>query len=263
MALGVPEGYEEIEEEEEDSLVPEGYEPAEEGFLWRNEIMSELDEDPETKQLAMQMLDTEGGGEATMEALVNRTAMIREKIPGWTLNDELNSGFYGPINRGYAQTLKLHPGTVEKYQEYIDAVRSGSNVIKGRTDQGYKGDPNWQGPGRVHVPENPNEIYNYWTGERNGVQFTHEDSAKFAQKVSLGEVTSQSAKGQVPEGYEEIAEASTPQVPEGYEEIGEDVIPLEPVAVRSGGGTRQREETLLCHKGGRDCQRGQGSKLPH
>ena len=56
MAFAVPEGYEEIEEDEEDSITPEGYEElgegfeqGKEGFLWRNEIMSELDDDPRPK----------------------------------------------------------------------------------------------------------------------------------------------------------------------------------------------------------------------
>ena len=219
MAFGIPEGFEEIEEDEEQ--IPEGFEPVDEreGFLWRNEIMSELDEDPETRRLAMQMLDTEGGGAATMEALVNRTAMIREKIPGWTINDELNSGFYGPINRGYAQTIEIDPSREARYQQDIDEVRAGSNIIQGRTDQGYPGDPNWRGPGRVHVPDAPKEIYNYWTGERAGVSFTHEDSAEFANKVTSAGGPSQPEILTIPEGYEEIA---APQIPEGYEEIKEE-----------------------------------------
>lgn len=146
----------------------------------RQEIMAELD-DPRTKKLAMQMMDTEGGGAATVEALVNRVAMIRQRIPDWGIWDELNSGFYGPINRGHAQTLKLHPDTIAQYDREIEKVRAGSNIIRGRTDQGYPGDPNWQGPGRVRVASNPREVYNYWTGKRRGIHFSHEDSARFAQ----------------------------------------------------------------------------------
>ena len=148
----------------------------------REEIMSELDRNPATARLMYQMMDTEGGGAATVESLVNRVAMIRQKVPGWTIWDELNSGFYGPIKRGYAQTLNLHSGTIAKYQHEINIVRAGSNILRGRTDQGYKGDPNWQGPGRVHVSSNPKEIYNYWVGSRRGAQFSHADSARFASE---------------------------------------------------------------------------------
>ena len=81
-----------------------------------------------------------------MEALVNRTAMIREKVPGWTINDELNSGFYGPINSGAAQRIQIDSSRAEKYQEDIDAVRSGSNIIEGRTDQGSRNDTQRAGP---------------------------------------------------------------------------------------------------------------------
>ena len=241
----IPEGFSPLEEEEETdtfSDVPSGFSLTSAAPSWRGDIMSELDEDPETKLLAMQMLDTEGGGAATMESLVNRTAMIREKIPGWTLNDELNSGFYGPINRGYAQTRDLHPGAVAKYQEDIDKVRAGSNIIEGRTDQGYPGDPNWRGPGRVHVPENPREIYNFWTGERAGVTFTHEDSAEFAKKVQSGGPTSATTYSDIPEGFAVASQQQTEQqapqyadIPEGFTTVKEDVIPLEPVAARPGG----------------------------
>jgi hypothetical protein len=150
----------------------------------REAIMSELDRDPAVRRLVMQMLDTEGGGVATMEALTNRVAMIRQRIPDWTIGKELRSGFYGPINRGYAQTLKLHPDSVARYQRDIDIVRAGSNLIRGRTDQGSKNDPNVSGPGRVRIASNPHEVYNYWQGRRRGakgwVNFSHADSARFA-----------------------------------------------------------------------------------
>ena len=164
------------------------------------------------------MLDTEGGGVATMECLVNRTAMIRQKVPGWTLGDELNSGFYGPINRGYAQTRDLHPKTIAKYEQDIDEVRAGSNVIQGRTDQGYPGDPNWQGPGRVLVPDNPKEVYNYWVGKRNGVDFSHASSAKFAEEVLSGgpkfaDTGSDAAKRKI---IEDRGAATFSDIPEGF-----------------------------------------------
>jgi hypothetical protein len=190
---------------------------------WRADIVSELDRNPKTKLLAMQMLDTEGGGVATMEALVNRTAMIRQKIPDWTLNDELNSGFYGPINRGYAQTRELSPKAMAQYQNDIDAVRAGSNVIQGRTDQGYRGDPNWRGPGRVHVPGSPNEIYNFWTGKRGGVSFSHADAAEFAENVASGALP----KGVTPlvtPGGGFILEGSTIGPPNPFVEFGARVV---------------------------------------
>ena len=232
------------------SDIPEGF--SVKAPSWREDIMSELDKDPATKKLTMQMLDTEGGGKATMEALVNSTAMIRQKIPDWSLKDELTSGFYGPINRGYAQTLNLHPDTIKRYQQDIDAVRAGSNVIAGRTDQGYRGDPNWQGPGRVIPPgSSRDEIYNYWVGKRRGVDFSHEDSANFAGQVLSGgpkfaDTGSTSAKQAVIQGrqYSDIPEGfsvppeEAPQysdIPEGFsvrEEPPPEQAPVPPVDLK-------------------------------
>ena len=194
-----PGGREAVPEAEQPQKQPP--QPEQKPPHWREPIMAELDKNPQTKMLAMQMLDTEGGGVATMEALVNRVAMIRQRIPDWSLWDELNSGFYGPINRGYAQTRKLSEGAIAQYQKDIDAVRAGSNVIQGRTDQGYRGDPNFYGPGRVAVQGQPNESYNFWTGRRRGVDFSHKDAAQFAHQVSGGggdlkfdEITGQPSK---------------------------------------------------------------------
>jgi hypothetical protein len=233
------------------SDIPEGFSPAP---SWREDIMKQLDEDPATKRLTMQMLDTEGGGKATMEALVNRTAMIRQKIPDWSLKDELTSGFYGPINRGYAQTLNLHPDTIKRYQQDIDAVRAGSNVIAGRTDQGYRGDPNSQGPGRVIPPgSSKDEIYNYWTGKRQGVNFSHADAADFADQVLRGgpkfgstaedwakqEIAKQRAAqySDIPEGFS-VPPAQAQQysdIPEGFS-VGEpppqEKAPVPPVDLK-------------------------------
>jgi hypothetical protein len=166
--------------------------------------MSELDEDPDTKRLAMQMLETEGGGTATMEALVNRTAMIRQKVPDWTISKELTSGFYGPINKGKAQRTPISLDAAQRYQQIFDDVASGSNVIQGRTDQGWKGDPNASGPGRVEVPGN-DDIYNYWTGKRGGHEFSHADSARFAENILAAgpkfvDIGSESAKEAVVKG---------------------------------------------------------------
>ena len=70
--------------------------------LLRAPLMAEVQNDP-AASITHQMMNTEGGGAATVEALFNRTSMIRQKIPGYSIKDELRSGFYGPINKGFAQ----------------------------------------------------------------------------------------------------------------------------------------------------------------
>ena len=187
------------------------------GLPWRMDLMSELDQDPATKKLAMQMLSMEGGGVPTMEALVNRTAMIRQKVPDWKLSDELNSGFYGPINKGYAQQRYIGPEEASQYQRVFNEVAAGSNVIKGRTDQGSKNDPNVHGPGRVDVPDMPNEVYNFWTGNRNGQVFSYEDSAIFVKSKGLqaeaAQRTQDAAAGIIPQPRFDLstAKAEPPQ----------------------------------------------------
>jgi hypothetical protein len=130
-----------------------------------------------------QMMATEGGGRATVEALFNRVSMIRKKVPGYSIKDELHSGFYGPINRGAAQRTRISAAAATKYQSQINDVVGGSNIIQGRTDQGMPGDPNAGGPGRIFPPGAArSEIYNYWKGSRRRAQFTYADAQKFAEE---------------------------------------------------------------------------------
>jgi hypothetical protein len=145
--------------------------------------MKELENDPATKRLTMQMMATEGGGKATVEALMNRVSMIRQKVPGYSIKDELRSGFYGPINRGAAERTAISAAAAAKYQKQLEEVGAGSDIIQGRTDQGTWGDPNAQGPGRVTYPGmSRSEIYNFWKGSRRGKQFTYSDTQRFAEE---------------------------------------------------------------------------------
>lgn len=148
----------------------------------RKPFMDEL-RDPATRRLAMQMMATEGGaghGQAALEALMNRTAMIRQKVPGYSIWNELHSGFYGPLNRGARPSIS--PRAAEMYDRIMGRVGAGSDMISGRTDQGMLTDPNGRGPGRVHVGGS-NEVYNFWKGQRGRAQFSWADSAHFAEHM--------------------------------------------------------------------------------
>lgn len=157
----------------------------------RASLMAEVNQDPATKHLLHQMMATEGGGAPTVEALFNRTAMIRQRIPGYGIKDELNSGFYGPIKHGVAQQRLISAKEAARDQKILDEVGSGSDHIKSRTDQGMVGDPNWRGPGRVKIPGS-NEIYNFWHGRRRGIDFGTGDSQRFADEQE-GHVTAEAA----------------------------------------------------------------------
>jgi hypothetical protein len=135
------------------------------------------------------MLQSEESGvgprTATMEALLNRTLMIQKKNPAWTIAKELDSGFYGPINRAHKAGHEL-PTTRGRSRAQSEAAvasaASGSMVAQGRTDQGMAGDPNAGGPGRVRVP-GTSGIFNFWKGSRPGAgNFSWADSERFAEQ---------------------------------------------------------------------------------
>lgn len=158
----------------------------------RADMFREIDSDPATKQLTKQMMATEGGGGKSLEAMMNRIAMIRKKVPGWSVKQELMSGFYGPINRGQAQRTFVGGKVGERLERYMNQVRQGSDEIEGRTDQGLLTDPNGRGPGRFWRPGmSRTEVYNFWKGSRRGRQFTHQDSANFAAEQQALRLRSQ------------------------------------------------------------------------
>jgi hypothetical protein len=166
----------------------------------RAPLMAEVNKDPATKQLLHQMMSTEGGGAATVEALFNRTAMIRQKVPGYSIRDELHSGFYGPINKGIAQRRAIGAKEYAQQEKQIAQVAQGSDIIQGRTDQGTYGDPNASGPGRVTYPGmSRSEIYNFWKGSRRGRAFTYADTSRFAAEIEARKNFDQPALRQMPE----------------------------------------------------------------
>jgi hypothetical protein len=149
----------------------------------RGPLMAEVNKDPATKHLLYRMIATEGGGrggQGAVEALFNRTAMIRQKIPGYSIADELHSGFYGPLNKGQGRGA-VSQAEAARDDAVIGRVLEGSNIIQGRTDQGTFGDPNAAGPGRVSFPGMArSEIYNFWKGRRRGRDFSTADTAHWA-----------------------------------------------------------------------------------
>ena len=111
--------------------------------------------------------------------------MIQKKNPNWTIAKELNSGFYGPINRAHKAGHELPTTRGRSRAQSEAAVASaagGSMVAQGRTDQGMRGDPNAGGPGRVAVP-GTSGIFNFWKGSRPGAgNFSWADSERFAEQ---------------------------------------------------------------------------------
>ncbi|HEY2210276.1 MAG TPA: hypothetical protein VGH62_01410 [Bradyrhizobium sp.] len=122
----------------------------------------ELDENPGTRELLGGVLSSEnpGAGTAVIESLFNRTEMVNQKraikgLPPLSLRDMIvghpsiggGKSFYGPIRSGVIQQhlrrMRNDPRYRARMNALIDSALSGSNTIKGYTDQGSAGDPNY------------------------------------------------------------------------------------------------------------------------
>lgn len=105
---------------------------------------------------AMAMLEGAKDPVPVIEALANRYGYVNKERAQrgqqpLTIDQMLNGGFYGPINRGQLPgalaNLQRNSKLSGKMNAALDAVLAGSNTIKGFTDQGLPSDPNgWRMP---------------------------------------------------------------------------------------------------------------------
>ncbi len=148
----------------------------------RQRYRDELNADPATRRKLAELWHAEdkGGKTAMVESLFNRLDLMEKQtgkqvsIKEYLSRPPVNQ-FYGPIKYGYLG--RINDKQFEEANKHIDAALAGSNVIKGRTDQGSGRDPNVRGPGRIAVP-GTNEVYNFFGGVRGG----HAAAARFASE---------------------------------------------------------------------------------
>lgn len=129
--------------------------------------------DPGVRQrvAGMALLEDARNPTSAVESLANRFGYVNSErakrgLPPVTVDQMLNGGFYGPINRGglpgAVNQLNSEPGTALKMNRAIDNVIGGSNTIQGFTDQGLPSDPNgWRQP---QLSLGTGNIFNDWNG---------------------------------------------------------------------------------------------------
>src|SRR5215472_4362208 len=132
----------------------------------------ELDRNPQLKKRLAAVIDIEHpeAGTAVAESLMNRMAMS-----GGSIESGIGGGansFYGPVRRGEdvgrVRELEANPERMRARLQQIDQALAGSNIVRGHTDQGSLGDPNYEAGGiGVNIA---GERFNDWGGHTGGVE---------------------------------------------------------------------------------------------
>lgn len=132
----------------------------------RSRYAAEFEKNPELRlrAAAITSLENEGAGTGVMESLMNR-----KNIPGskGTIESGMRSGpksFYAGARDGRVERrmeeLRRNPKRFEQINARTNEALEGSNRIRGYTDQGSKGDPNYE-EGGVGININ-RERFNDW-----------------------------------------------------------------------------------------------------
>jgi hypothetical protein len=120
----------------------------------RGWIKAELERDPKLRQAVVALVSHEqagkGDAQRVTESLFNRMNMMKQKDPNLTLRDYLsrtgNNQFYGPLKH---QITSLDNPRMARGADFgvisgdIDSAIAGGNLVRGFTDQGSQGDPNY------------------------------------------------------------------------------------------------------------------------
>jgi hypothetical protein len=108
---------------------------------------AELAANPALKKRLAAIVDLENprAGVAVAESLFNRQNLIHGSVEKGIGGG--SRSFYGPVRRGLVAgrlaELERHPKRLIERMAQIDAALAGSNLTKGHTDQGSRGDPNY------------------------------------------------------------------------------------------------------------------------
>jgi hypothetical protein len=118
----------------------------------RAPFREELEQNPALKRRLAALVDLENpqAGTGVVESLMNRMLLAREAGRAGTIAEGIGGGagsFYGPVRRGQVEgrlaELERNPERLAARMRNIDEALAGSNIIRGYTDQGSPGDPNY------------------------------------------------------------------------------------------------------------------------
>jgi hypothetical protein len=117
----------------------------------REQFKTELLNQPTRDEIAAMMVsEDESNPIPVLESLLNRALFLKDHGINRTLHQLLHGdrpghGFYGPINRGrlphFVAEIQNDSKLRAKMFAAIDTVLSGSDFIRGHTDQGLPSDP--------------------------------------------------------------------------------------------------------------------------
>ncbi len=132
------------------------------------------------------MLLSEGTPLQSCESLFNRVMYERAAGETQSLMWMIQSGFYGPYNRGeypaFIARIRASQATVVQLNTAIETAMSGSDTIMGYTDQGMSTDPNGQHQPQIRVGGN---VFNDWGGGVGG----HAGAAAWRAKFEASKET--------------------------------------------------------------------------
>ena len=159
----------------------------------RARLKKELDDNPELKRRFAAIIQTEnvGAGKQVAESAMNRAIMT-----GRSMASILGGGaksFYGPVRRGMIEpTMRsMSAKTLAERYAQIDAGLAGGNTVRGATDQGSRGDPNFEAGGQA-VPDVNRERFGYWGGF-HGVAASRRWAEAQQQQVNRSALEAQAA----------------------------------------------------------------------
>lgn len=149
----------------------------------RQSFIDELNNNPELKDRFMRAMRAEAGGRTDKLADVMEATFNRAHMKGHSVDSELRSGFFGPINRGIpSYTNPLSQRERESASDALEQVGQGRNRIQLRTDQGMVTDPG----GRVYetMPDKSGKLNfgdgnnYYFMGDRGRNWYEQQEAAR-------------------------------------------------------------------------------------